>query len=441
MRNLSIKKVISMLLAIFLLTSLAACGNHASDPASSAVPAHAETSVPVNAGKETPCTDAEIADAIPAGNLLFSEKWCRHLVADQKYLPQDVVTCLNEHIGEYKMFKLSGNTDDFILDEDTLNTIAAVLQLHGYTPEILVAMNSEPLSAKVLAAKTAESAKYMVDGRTAYPKPEDGVDFLPCFKNFNPEVLDTALGVTLTAPRVVTDTTTFNRDVGLGLSIARCALITNNSDKRVQLTAANDLPDSEWQKLDGYDPSLVLDWSGSYDPTTGEASAYTDVNLIPLGAASVLEPGESTVVRFAYLGREDEDFDFISRFSYYVTDGESTELLMGFTLNHIRPSQFPTTTCTVTSTVYDEETGLPIPFIDVQTSRNGNFATTDIKGRFTIEVPAFQFDSTGNWARTTVFVNELGLLSSGMATVNDAYAQESIIVEPHAGETMELTLR
>ncbi len=443
MRKPSMKKTVSVLLAILLPIGMTACGRSSDIPAPSDVPARTETGAPVsaepvNAGRETPCTDAEIAEAISRGGLLFSEKWCRQLVADQKYLPQDVVTCLNEHIGEYKMVKLGEDPETELTDDD-IATIAAVLQLHGYTPEMLVAMNSEPLSAEALEAKLAGNTNYMVDGRTAYPKPEDGADFLPCFKNFNPEVQDTALGVTLTAPREVTDTTTFNREVGLGLSIARCALITNNSGKRVQLTAANDLPDSEWRKLAGYDPSLVLDWSGSYDPTTGESSAYTDINLIPLNASSVLEPGESTVVRYAYLGREDEDFDFISRFSYYVTDGESTGLIMGFTLNHIRPSKFPTTTCTVTGTVYDEETGLPIPFTDVQTSRTGDFATTDIKGQFTIEVPAFQFDSTGNWARTTVFINELGLLSNGLAQVNDTYAQESVIIEPHAGETAELT--
>ena len=439
MRNVSTKKAVSMLLAILLLMSLTACGNNAGNPASSDVPAPVETSTPINAGKDTPCTESEIAEAINVGNLLFNEKWCEYLVTHQDYLPGDVLACLNEHIGEYKMVKLGEDSETELTDEN-IGTIAAVLQLHGYTPEILVSMNSTAISPDALAARVADNEQYMIDATTAYPKPEDGMDFLPCFKNFEPVVQDEALGVTLTAPREVTDTTTFNRDIDFGTAISRCALFTNNSDKRVQLIAANDLPDSEWQKMEGYDPSLVMDWSGSYDPTAGESSAYTDVNLIPLGAASVLEPGESTVVRFAYLGREDEDFDFIARFSYYVTDGESTELLKGFTLNHIRPSQFPTTTCTVTGTVYDEETGLPIPFIDVQTSRGGAFGTTDIEGRFTFETPAFQFDSTGNWGRSTIFVNELGVTNSSDSTVNPAYAEESIIVEPHTGETMELTL-
>ncbi|MDD2295330.1 MAG: PQQ-binding-like beta-propeller repeat protein [Eubacteriales bacterium] len=439
MRNVSTKKAVSMLLAILLLMSLTACGNNAGNPASSDVPAPVETSTPINAGKDTPCTESEIAEAINVGNLLFNEKWCEYLVTHQDYLPGDVLACLNEHIGEYKMVKLGEDSETELTDEN-IGTIAAVLQLHGYTPEILVSMNSTAISPDALAARVADNEQYMIDATTAYPKPEDGMDFLPCFKNFEPVVQDEALGVTLTAPREVTDTTTFNRDIDFGTAISRCALFTNNSDKRVQLIAANDLPDSEWQKMEGYDPSLVMDWSGSYDPTAGESSAYTDVNLIPLGAASVLEPGESTVVRFAYLGREDEDFDFIARFSYYVTDGESTELLKGFTLNHIRPSQFPATTCTVTGTVYDEETGLPIPFIDVQTSRGGAFGTTDIEGRFTFETPAFQFDSTGNWGRSTIFVNELGVTNSSDSTVNPAYAEESIIVEPHTGETMELTL-
>ena len=428
MRNVSTKKAVSMLLAILLLMSLTACGNNAGNPASSDVPAPVETSTPINAGKDTPCTESEIAEAINVGNLLFNEKWCEYLVTHQDYLPGDVLACLNEHIGEYKMVKLGEDSETELTDEN-IGTIAAVLQLHGYTPEILVSMNSTAISPDALAARVADNEQYMIDATTAYPKPEDGMDFLPCFKNFEPVVQDEALGVTLTAPREVTDTTTFNRDIDFGTAISRCALFTNNSDKRVQLIAANDLPDSEWQKMEGYDPSLVMDWSGSYDPTAGESSAYTDVNLIPLGAASVLEPGESTVVRFAYLGREDEDFDFIARFSYYVTDGESTELLKGFTLNHIRPSQFPTTTCTVTGTVYDEETGLPIPFIDVQTSRGGAFGTTDIEGRFTFETPAFQFDSTGNWGRSTIFVNELGVTNSSDSTVNPAYAEESIIVD------------
>ena len=86
-------------------------------------------------------------------------------------------------------------------------------------------------------AKTAENAKYFVNSET-YPKPEDGMDFLPFFKNFEPVVQDEALGVTLTAPREVTDTTTFNRDIDFGTAIARSALFTNNSDKRVQLIPA-----------------------------------------------------------------------------------------------------------------------------------------------------------------------------------------------------------
>ncbi len=428
MRNVSIKRVVSMLLAILLLISLAACGSNTSNPALSGEP------TPINAGKDTPCTDAEIAGVISAGNLLFNEKWCRHLIADQKHLPEDVLICLNEHIGEYKMVKLEEDPETELTDEN-IDTIAAVLQLHGYTPEILVAKYSKPISAEELSAKTAENAKYFVNSET-YPKPENGMDFLPCFKNFEPVVQDEALGVTLTAPREVTDTTTFNRDINFGTAISRCALFTNNSDKRVQLIPANDLPDSEWQNVEGYDPKLVLDWAIAADGTDG----YMSTNLIPLGASTVLEPGESTVVRFAYLGREDQDFDFISRFSYYVTDGESTELLAGVTLNHIRPSQFPTTTCTVTGTVYDEETGLPIPFIDVQTSRGGAFGTTDIEGRFTFETPAFRFDSTGNWGRSTIFVNEIGVTSGSDSSINPAYAEECVIVEPHAGETMELTL-
>ena len=435
MRNVSIKRVVWILLAILVLMNLTACGNNAGNPASSDVPAPVETSTPINAGKDTPCSESEISDAISAGDFLFNEKWSEYLVTHQEYLPEDVVTCLNEHIGEYKLFKLSENADVSMLDEETLNTVAAVLQLHGYTPEIFVAKYSKPISAEELSAKTAENAKYFVNSET-YPKPEDGMDFLPFFKNFEPVVQDEALGVTLTAPREVTDTTTFNRDIDFGTAIARSALFTNNSDKRVQLIPANDLPDSEWQKVEGYDPELVLDWDIAADGTDG----YMSTNLIPLNASAVLEPGESTVVRFAYLGREDQDFDFISRFSYYVTDGESTELLAGVTLNHIRPSQFPTTTCTVTGTVYDEETGLPIPFIDVQTSRGGAFGTTDIEGRFTFETPAFRFDSTGNWGRSTIFVNEIGVTNGSDSSINPTYAEESVIVEPHAGETMELTL-
>ncbi len=276
---------------------------------------------------------------------------------------------------------------------------------------------------------------------SAYPTPEDGADFLPYFKTFKPEVLDKALGVTMSAPREITDTTNFCRDLDLGTNITRCALITNTSDKRVQLIPADDMTEEDWLQVEGYDPSLVIDWAGaSYDPIKDNAGAESDTNLIPLGTANVLEPGESTVVRYAYLGKQGEDFDFISRFSYYVTDGQSTELLAGCVLNHVRPSQFSPETCTITGTVYDEETGMPIPNIDIQTSRSyGKFATTDAYGRFTIEAAAFQFDTTGNWARCAVYANELGLLSHGDSKVDEAYAQESIIVEPHDGESMELT--
>ncbi len=423
------KKTIALLLAALILLSLAACGKNAT-----VTPPSAETEAPASTGKDTPCTDEEIAQIVNTGEFLFNEKWCEYLVTHQDYLPEDVLTCLNEHIGEYKMVKLAKNNGETEFSEENRKTAAAVLQLHGYTPEMLVAMNSEPLSADELSVQVADNTEYMVDA-TAYPKPEDGADFLPYFATNEPDVLDEALGVTLSAPREITDRTTYNMDVGLGTSLTRCALITNNSDKRVQLIPANDLTEAEWKAaVSDYDPSLVLDWASEL----GTKNASTD--LIPLGAASVLEPGESTVARLSYVGRDGEELDFYSRFSYYVTDGETTELLAGAVLNHIRPSEFPNGKCTVSGTVYADETGLPVPFIDIQTSRNGDFVTTDIKGQFTIEVPAFQFDSTGNWARTTVFINELGILSGGEASVNDIYAQESIIVEPHAGESMELTL-
>ena len=72
MRNVSTKKAVSMLLAILLLMSLTACGNNAGNPASSDVPAPVETSTPINAGKDTPCSESEISDAISAGDFLFN---------------------------------------------------------------------------------------------------------------------------------------------------------------------------------------------------------------------------------------------------------------------------------------------------------------------------------------------------------------------------------
>ena len=451
MRNISIKKVVSMLLAILLLISMTACGKNKDNPASSDVPAPTETNTEINedknkpgseseitetisAGKDTPCTDEEIAQIINTDEFLFNEKWCKYLVTHQDYLPEDVLICLNEHIGEYKMVNLAKNNDETEFSKENMNTVAAVLQLHGYTPKMLLAMNSAPLSADDLSARVSENTKYMVNS-TTYPKPEDGDDFLPYFAANEPDVLDEALGVTLSAPREITDRTSYNMAVELGTSITRCALISNNSYKRIQLIPASEMTTAEWKKaVPDYDPSLVLDWA----PKPGTKNSGTD--LIPLGAANVLEPGESTVARISYAGRGGEELDFYTRFSYYVTDGKSTELLAGVVLNHIRPSEFPNGKCTVSGTVYDDETRCPVPFIDIQTSRTGNFVTTDIKGRFTIEVPAFQFDSTGNWARTTVFVNELGVLSSGGAMADDTYAQESIIIEPHIGESMDLTL-
>jgi len=205
--------------------------------------------------------------------------------------------------------------------------------------------------------------------------------------------------------------------------------VRNTSNKTVQLIPANDMSEAEWKKIPGYDPSLVIAW--------GEEEG---TDIIALSAATILEPGESTVQRYTYVGKDFEDYDFISRFSWRVTDGTSMELLAAVVLGHHVPSQAQYGSCTVSGTVYDSETGMPIPFVDVQSSRNENdYATTDANGRFTLEVPAFQSDATGNWARTTIFVNEIGV-GGNKPNVNAAYAEESIIVEPHDGESMELTL-
>ena len=95
------------------------------------------------------------------------------------------------------MVKLGEDSETELTDEN-IGTIAAVLQLHGYTPEILVSMNSTAISPDALAARVADNEQYMIDATTAYPKPEDGMDFLPCFKNFEP-VCRTRRWDTLTA--------------------------------------------------------------------------------------------------------------------------------------------------------------------------------------------------------------------------------------------------
>lgn len=106
-----------------------------------------------NAGKTTPCTDDEISEVINAGNLLFNEEWVRGLIGDQKYLPEDVLTCLYEHLGEYKVFKMDGDPVNRNLTDEDIVTIAAVIQIHGYTPENLLAANSAPLSKEELSKR------------------------------------------------------------------------------------------------------------------------------------------------------------------------------------------------------------------------------------------------------------------------------------------------
>ena len=385
----------------------------------------------VMAGKYTACTDEEIQFAIEAGNFAFSEELCDYLIKNQESMPEDVITCLNEHLGEYRVYQLSGadgalSQDEAKLTENECNTIAAVLQLHGYTPDMLIdtaAMSTDALD------KLSANAEYLVD-TSKYPKPEDGDRFLPFFQNGDAEVLAEAMGVTITAPREVTFST-FSE--GTGMTV--CAKITNTSDKTVQLLPAGDSSDhamtkAEWEKVPGYDASLVIDWL-----------AKENTDLIPLSAKSMLEPGESTVQRYTYVGRTDEDFDFLSRFSWRVTDGTSIETLAAAVLCHHTPSKATFGSCTVTGTVYNRETGEPVPFVDVQCSRSGHdYATTDVSGRFTLHVPAFQADDTGNWARATIFVNELGVISGSKAKIDPNYAEASLIVVPKDGETMDLTL-
>ncbi|HOO61605.1 MAG TPA: PQQ-binding-like beta-propeller repeat protein [Bacillota bacterium] len=442
------KKAVTIFLALMLLFELASCGGNtaASEQSNSEI---------VTTETRAPCTAAEVSELINAGDLAIGYSTCEYLIYHQDVMPEDVIPCLNGILGEYRVYKLSGATgelpDEELATEEEINTLAAVLQLHGYTQEELIRMmqgDVAALSAEELATKVAENQQYMVDGRTAYRMPEDGADYLPYFATFEPEVLDEALGVTITAPREITETTGYNQEIDLGTAFTRCALITNNSNKTVQLLSANDnvepdMTEEDWEMVEGYDASLVIDWqSDLWDFEEGAGGALMIMDLIPMSASEVLEPGESTVVRYGYQGNNEEDYDFITLFSYYVTDGESTELLAAAVMNHIRPSQFPMDTCTITGTVYDEETGMPIPNIGIQISRSIGFSTyanTDANGRFTIEAPAFQFDSTGYWARCSVFVNELASLSRDMAYTDSAYAEECIIVEPHAGESMDLT--
>lgn len=453
------KRSVAVVLVLLMVLTLIGCNDNTTEPLevtenttteieSETLPEpDVEQEYPV---KTTPCTEAEISEVISAGDSTLSVYRCEYLLLNQKNLPEDLLNCLNEHLGEYRVYKLSGAAGELEPNEEPtdeeIEKFAAILQLHGYTEDMLVSLtlgDVDQLSPSELEAKVAENKQYMVDGKTAYKMPEDGEDFLPYFSTFEPEILDEALGVTLSAPREITDTTIYSQYVDLSVSLTRCALITNNSNKTVQLISADDLTESDWKKVEGYDTSLLINWTEVYDVLADGETGPEDsgLNLIPLGASSVLEPGESTVVRYSYIGKNYEDFDFLSRFSYYVTDGESTELLAGVVMNHIRPSLFPESECTINGTLYDEETGLPLPGIDIQTTRSGsNYTTTDENGRFSIDVAAFQFDTTGNWARCTVFVNELGTYSSGGAQVDATYAQECIIVEPHAGESMDLTL-
>ncbi len=281
----------------------------------------------------------------------------------------------------------------------------------------------QPTASVETVYYNSPNAEYMVNSDT-YPKPEDEDRFLPFFQNGDAEVLSEVKGVSLTAPREV-NYATYSRDCGLSV----CAKITNNSDKTVQLIPANNLDENEWQKVEGYDPSLVFKW--------GEVEG---TEVIALSAASVLEPGESTVQRYTYVGRSGEDYDSLARFAFYVNDGESEELLAAVIKTHQRPSQAKYGSCTVNGIVTDSETGEPLSGIDVQSSRNENdLATTDADGRFSLVVPAFQSDATGNWARTTIFVNEIGV-GNNQPRQNSDYAEESIVIVPKDGETFELKL-
>lgn len=421
------KKILAPALAWLMLLSCAACGNAVEAPMNTSEPSPQITAEPApSAGKSAPCTAEEIAATIEAGALAFNGAACEYLIRRQDRLPADVLACLNEHIGEYRVYRLSGADGELAADEAELTdaerlTIAAILQLHGLTPAML--LEGEALTSEELSERVAANARYTVNAST-YPKPEDGDRFLPFFQNGDAEVLAEALGVTVTAPREVTYAT-FSEGVGISI----CAKITNTSDRRVQLMPANDMSESEWRGVAGYDPALVINW--------GEAEG---TDIIPLSAARVLEPGESTVQRYTYVGKSYEDYEFISRFSWRVTDGESTELLAAVVKARFAPSDAAIGSCTVSGTVYDSETGLPAPFIDVQSSRNENdYATTDVNGRFTLEVPAFRSDATGNWARATIFVNEIGV-GGNKPNVSPDYAEESIIIEPKDGESCELTL-
>ena len=417
-------KAVAAILCMALLLSLCACtgGNVPADQPGEQPARQPDAPQSVHADGEYCTEDDILAVRNEANKIEGLPEAAMYLVFHQDEIPEAERECIEKILAGSDFALLDGKEQTDSIDMRYPDVIMGVLFIHG-TDIGSIMGTDEPLPADVPVLADGDNSAYLVDA-TAYPKPEDGADFLPYFKTFKPEVLDEALGVTLTSPREITDTTTCVYG-----SVARAALITNTSDKTMQLIPANDLTEADWQKVEGYDPTLIVAWNR--EPGT---------EIIPLGHANVLAPGESTVVRYTYIGREGQDFTFQSRFSMYVTDGKTTELLAATVLNHVMPSKYNPGSCTISGTVCDEQTGLPLQGIGVQSSRNENdFAVTDKNGRFTLTAPAIRFDSTGNWARASIFVNEIGLGSNHVDT-NPSYAEECVIVEPKDGGSMELAL-
>lgn len=358
-------------------------------------------------GKTTPCTENEIS---AVSEFDFSDQWINYLMMNQSIVPSDVLDCLKEHLGEYKIVKMNGQERLELTMED-FTKIKAIFKLHGYTPTILSEINNKKLSNRKLNKLIKENDKYLVDTKV-YPKPEDGNKFLSFFELNEEKVLDSALGVTLKSPKEVTVTNVTRA------GLTRSIVLTNTSDKKVQIESAI-LNDNEWSKVDGYDKNLIINWD---DQENGMVLIISNPKII-------LEPGESTVVRYNMSGDFSKDFSFINCYSFYINDGTNRELLASVVKTNVKPSEKNNKMYKIKGTIYDEETGLPIPFIDVQTSISNGKVTTDIHGYYEIEVPGILYEQSNNYARATVLVNTISVMQSNQSIVNDDYSEDSFIVE------------
>jgi hypothetical protein len=77
-------------------------------------------------GKTTPCTENEIS---AVSEFDFSDQWINYLMMNQSIVPSDVLDCLKEHLGEYKIIKMNGQERLELTMED-FTKIKAIFKVH-----------------------------------------------------------------------------------------------------------------------------------------------------------------------------------------------------------------------------------------------------------------------------------------------------------------------